>query len=190
MAHYAMGDLDKAAGIFAQALERDSGATELALPLAATYANLGKRKEAQAALKLWKPDASDREIRNISFTYHFPYSWDSWAENTRVVGGLRDGLSIASVPLNITVDSLLLEMQQQDESVRLEALRKIGIFGPWAVDAVPVLMDLLNDEGPGVRRAAIIALGEIGPVAQAAVPALESLEDFEVKIALKKIAGG
>lgn len=189
IAHYAMGDLDKAAKVFSLALELDPGATELALPLAATYAMMGKRKEAQAALMLWKPNASESELRNIPFSYHFPYSWDSLAENTRVVGGLKDGLNIAVLPLDITVDSLLLEIQQQGESVRLKAIRKIGLFGPLAVDAVPALINLLNDEVPSVRKGAIAALGRIGPEAQAAVPVLEELDDFEVKAALLKITG-
>jgi predicted Zn-dependent protease len=95
MAHYSMGDLDKAAEIFAQALERDPGATELALPLAATYANLGKRKEARVALKFWNPNPTQKELKYIPYKYHFPYQW---SEDHRIVDGLRDGLEIAILP--------------------------------------------------------------------------------------------
>jgi TolB-like protein/HEAT repeat protein len=184
MAHYSMGDLDKAAEIFAKALERDSGATELALPLAATYANLGKRKEAQAALKLWKPNPSDSEIRSIPYSYHFPYSW---AKNDQIVDGLIDGLEIAILPMDITVASLLRESQQGKPLQRVQAVRKLGLFGSMAAEAVPALIDMLNDEA--VRSAAIATLGDIGPAAQAAVPALEAVGDIFANVALKKITG-
>ena len=185
MAHYSMGDLDKAAGIFVQALERDPGATELALPLAATYANLGKRKEAQAALKIWKPDASDSEIRHIPYRYHFPYSW---AETDQIVDGLIDGLKLATVPPDITVDRLLLELQQETPLARLNTIRTLGFFGSKAVAAVPALIELLSDETP-IRREAIATLGKIGPAAEAAVPALEAADDIFANDALYKITG-
>jgi tetratricopeptide (TPR) repeat protein len=184
MAHYSMDDLDKAAEIFAKTLERDPGATELALPLAATYANLGKRKQAKAALKLWKPNATDSEIRNIAYQYHFPYSW---AKNNQIGDGLIDGLTIATLPIDITVASLIVEMEQENYLRRLEAIRTLGKFGPQAAEAVPELVDLLNDEA--VRNVAIAALGDIGPSAQAAIPALEALDDIFANNALNKITG-
>jgi adenylate cyclase len=185
MAHYSMGDLDKAAEIFAKTLERDPGATELALPLAATYANLGKRKQANAALKLWKPNPSDSEILNIPYRYHFPYSW---ANNDQIVDGLFDGLKMATLPPDITVDSLLLDLQQENLFARVNAIRDLGMFGSKAVVAVPALIELLGEETP-IRRAAIATLGKIGPAAEAAVPALEAADDIFANDALYKITG-
>lgn len=75
MAYFAIEDLEMAADVFGKALERDPGATELAPALAATYAHLGKRKEARRALLLWKPGASGQELQLIPIEYHFPYSW-------------------------------------------------------------------------------------------------------------------
>ena len=63
MAYFAMDDLEKAAEVFAKALERDRGALELAPALASTYVYLGQRQQARAALQLWQPDASQRELR-------------------------------------------------------------------------------------------------------------------------------
>jgi S1-C subfamily serine protease len=57
-------------------------------------------------------------------------------------------------------------------SVREEAAAALGTIGPSATNAVPALIEALNDEKPRVRWAAAAALGNIGPGAKAAVPAL------------------
>jgi hypothetical protein len=56
-----------------------------------------------------------------------------------------------------------------------EAARKLGQIGP---EAVPPLIQTLEDENTNARRAAAYALGEVGPEAMAAVPALvQALDD-------------
>src|SRR5882672_1444287 len=57
-------------------------------------------------------------------------------------------------------------------SVREEAASALGTIGPSATNAVPALIEALNDEKPRVQWAAAAALGNIGPDAKAAVPAL------------------
>jgi hypothetical protein len=55
-------------------------------------------------------------------------------------------------------------------NIRREAARALGEIGPGAVDAVPELIEALNDED--VDLIAVCALGEIGPAAVAAAPAI------------------
>jgi HEAT repeat protein len=52
------------------------------------------------------------------------------------------------------------------------AVQAIGAFGPQAKDAVPALIDALQDEAP---YGAVDALGAIGPDAKDALPALRAL---------------
>ena len=190
MAYFAMDDLEKAAEVLAKALERDRGATELAPALAATYAHLGRREEAWAALALWKPGASPAELRSI-YGYHFPYKW---SEDREILDRLRDGMHIASLPLETTISGLAEELKREKMRDRIRAAISLGRFGPLAAEAVPALIDALADEEKFVRKEAAIALGKIGPAAAAAIPALTALQDtpavgFHAKKALKKIAG-
>jgi HEAT repeat protein len=53
----------------------------------------------------------------------------------------------------------------------------LGRIGPGAGDAIPALVNSLEDEDPEVRTAVIEALGEIGAAAREAVPALIGLLD-------------
>ena len=191
MAYFAMDDLETAAEVLGEALERDRGAVELAPALAATYARLGQREEARAALLLWKPDASQRELKGIPFAYHFPYEW---SEDREVLDRLIDGMHVAALPLVITISDLADSLKGEDRSDRIRAARYLGRFGPRAVEAVPALIDALADEKYVVGKEAAIALGMIGPAAEAAIPALTALKDaglvgFRAKKALKKIAG-
>ena len=57
-------------------------------------------------------------------------------------------------------------------SVREEAASALGAIGPSATNAVPALIEALDDKKPRVQWAAAAALGNIGPDAKAAVPAL------------------
>jgi HEAT repeat protein len=194
MAYFAMDDLSKAADVFAEALERDRGAIELAPALAATYARLGQREEARAALQLWNPgasEASELELQNILNAYHFPYEW---SEDREIEDRVIDGLNIAALPLETTVSSLTDALKRGNESDRMDALRTLGEFGPKAVEAVPALIDALADEKLHLQWGAVRALGKIGPAAEAAIPALTAMqkENYvwdEVIKALKKITG-
>ena len=94
----------------------------------------------------------------------------------------------ATLPSDISVDSLLITLEQGDKWERLEAIENLGLFGSLAVDAVPALIELFSDE-TSIRREAIATLGKIGPAAEAAVPALEAADDIFANDALYKITG-
>jgi HEAT repeat protein len=55
---------------------------------------------------------------------------------------------------------------------RKHAIRALGLMGPSAKEAVPLLIETLKVDDWGVREAAVVALGQIGPDAKAALPAL------------------
>ena len=61
-----------------------------------------------------------------------------------------------------------------DPDPRVRSLSAVALrpIGPKAVDAVPELIQALNDPVAYVRAPAADALGSIGPAAKAAVPAL------------------
>jgi tetratricopeptide (TPR) repeat protein len=192
MAYFSMDDLEKAAAVLKEALDRDPSAVEPALFLAASYARLGRREEARAALLHYRPGASQFELQNIGFAFHFPYEWSP--DNHTVQRRIRDGMFIAGLPLDVTIESLMQSLQQEDGHMRKRAALTLGRFGPKAVEAVPALIDALADEEYVVREKAAEALGKIGPAAEAAIPALTALEDapyvgYQAKKALKKIAG-
>ncbi len=44
------------------------------------YALLGRREEARAALQLWKPTTSQRELSNIPSIYQFRFHWSQTGE--------------------------------------------------------------------------------------------------------------
>jgi len=74
------------------------------------------------------------------------------------------------------------------------ALYLVGSCGP---EAVPLLVEALDDPAPGVRRIAVLCLGQLAPDVAEALPYLEKAtrdEDQEVRSiaewALKKIRGG
>jgi HEAT repeat protein len=53
-------------------------------------------------------------------------------------------------------------------------------MGPAAVQAVPALIEALDDPAPAVRFPVTVALGEIGPGAKAAVPRLQQMMQEEI----------
>jgi tetratricopeptide (TPR) repeat protein len=191
MAYFSTNDLEQTATVLSTALERDPSAGELAPLLAASYARLGQRDEARAALQLWKPDASQSELRKLVFSYHFPYKWSGGRE---ILVRLADGLNVAALPLDVTVPDLIETLREGERGDRANAARTLGQLGPGAAAAVPALTNALNDEEFFVRRMAVMALGKIGPAAEAAIPALQAIQDDKAigpsaKQALEKIAG-
>jgi hypothetical protein len=62
-------------------------------------------------------------------------------------------------------------LKSPDIDIRREAARALGEIGPGAKDAVPELIEALNDED--MDLIAVWAVGRIGPAAIAAVPALK-----------------
>jgi tetratricopeptide (TPR) repeat protein len=192
MAYFSMDDLEQAAAVLAEALERDPDAVELAPLLAATYAQLGRREEARAALLQYRPGTSQSELINIGYAYHFPYAWA--AGNRGVKVRINDGLYIAGLPLESTVPSLTDTLRQGNALERRRAVQALKRFGPNAAAAVPALIETLGDDVRGIRMDAVIALGMIGPAAEAAIPALTAIQYdgdhvYWVNQALKKIRG-
>ena len=119
---------------------RDARAVQLALPLAASYALLGKREEARAALSLWKPNASQFELERLPNAYHFPYKW---SQDHEILKRLRVGLHIAGLPLDITIASLADTLNHETAFSRWNAANTLGKFGLQAVEAVPALIEAL-----------------------------------------------
>jgi adenylate cyclase len=181
MAYFAMDDLEKAAKVFSEVLERDPGAIELAPPLAATYAHLGQKEDAHTALLLWNPGASLRDLLDIDLFYHFPYEWSEI--NSEVPKRLFAGLHLAALPLGITVTGLVDTLEHGDELERRRAIILLREFGLAAESAIPDLIEVLRAEDGLIRNEAVITLGELGPVAKAAIPALEIVLEIEGPVA-------
>ena len=82
------------------------------------------------------------------------------------------------------VERLIRELQDSDSDIRSIAAVTLGEMGPEAKDAVPALIQLLQDQDAEgfVRGNAARALGEIGSGAVDAVPVLiQALQDREVR---------
>ena len=158
VAYFTMNDLEQAATILGTALERDPSAVDLAPLLAASYARLGRRDEARAALLLWKPNASEGELRGLSFSYHFPYTF---SVDPEILDRLTGGLEIAALPSDVTVESLVADssVKLKIQSERRSAVWTLGQFGPAAKAAVPAIQELLDD--PKLKFVAELALKKI-----------------------------
>jgi hypothetical protein len=61
-------------------------------------------------------------------------------------------------------------LKSPDINIRREAARALGEIGPGAKDAVPELIEALDDEDMDLIT--VCALGRIGPAARAAAPAI------------------
>jgi HEAT repeat protein len=70
--------------------------------------------------------------------------------------------------------SLIRVHLRTDKEIHNMAVVGFYVLGPIGRDAVPVLVELLNDHDPDVRLSAAGCLGNIGPDATVAVPALLS----------------
>jgi TolB-like protein/class 3 adenylate cyclase/Flp pilus assembly protein TadD len=179
LALFASGALDEAARVLEEALARHPAATELAPPLAATYARLGRRKEARAMLLRWRPGASQEELDKVALAYPYVYRW---SYGPKQLGSLIDGMIVAALPLDVTVASFADILRRGSSTFeRARAAGMLARFGPQAADAVPALVGALDDPSPAVRSAAITALGRIGPKAKAAISALANVRDAELR---------
>ncbi len=172
VAHFALGQLDEAARVLTEALERDPLAVSLAPALAATYARLGRRNEARAVIIKWVGNATDPAlaptmlVNSLPFLYNVKPKW-LWER-------FLDGVSLALLPQDLTIEVLADTLKNGNIGERRDAARNIGLFGPMAKDAVAVLIEAMKDENLFVRRKAVSALGKIGRPAKAAVAALEA----------------
>jgi adenylate cyclase len=173
IALFAAGDLDQAAEVFEDGIKRNPDAAMLLVPLSSVLAQLGRREEARQMLVKFRPGVDQRGLENFPDTYTFPVQWDR--EHASLRERLYDGLRVAALPLDVTVASLLAELEGSNPFNRVFAARRLGWFGSAAAQAVPALIDALKDEY--LRQEAIVALGKIGPQAAAAIPALMALEN-------------
>ena len=192
MAYFALNDLERAADILSEALKRNPDAVELAPLLAASYARLGRRDDARAALLRWQPKISPSELQDLVQTYHAPYGWTE--EQRAVQDRVLDGLYVASLPLDVTVETLASALEQDSVAMRRNAIRDLARFGPTAAAAVPALVKALTDKNRFVQIDAVRALGKIGPGAAEAIPALTAMQDNDsnkvlAQGALKEIRG-
>jgi HEAT repeat protein len=78
------------------------------------------------------------------------------------------------------VSAVSLRLRSENPLVRAESCDILADIGPKAVQAVPLLIDLLHDTDGHVRAVAAHALGKMGSAGAAAVPALrEALKDTD-----------
>ncbi|MPR11512.1 tetratricopeptide repeat protein [Microvirga tunisiensis] len=178
IALFAKGDLDEAARAFARPIKADPHAIELAPPLAATYAHLGRRQEARELVLMLNPGARQSDSEYYPVAYHIPYRWSAAAAQT--AERLIDGLTVAALPMGVTVPNLITALEQGTEFERTWAAKTLGQFGSQAAEAVSALIRVLADGKPAVRWQAIIALKKIGPAARAALPALAAIQDDDL----------
>jgi tetratricopeptide (TPR) repeat protein len=178
IALFGKGDLEEAGRVFARAIQADPQAIELAPPLAATYAHLGRRREARELLLVSKPGAHQSELEYYPVAYRLPYRWSAAAAKT--AERLYDGLTVAALPMDVTVPTLVPALEQGTVFERGWAARTLGQFGAQAAEAVPALIRVLADGKPAVRWQAIIALRKIGPAARAAIPSLAAVQDDDL----------
>ena len=160
-----------------EAIERSPTATELAPPLAATYAQLGRRQEARDMLLRWKPGASQEELSDIALAYPYTYRWS--ADGQKALDRLIDGMIIAALPLDVTVPSSPTPCSRvAPSSARMRQgrwpVRPAGGGRRAGAGACA--------RGPQPRRAqrGDRALGKIGPKAKAAIPALAAIRDDRI----------
>jgi HEAT repeat protein len=78
-----------------------------------------------------------------------------------------------------TIDTLITDLQDPDQIVRIHAATILGSMGEDAEPAVPALINLLENGDIYDRRLAAMTLGEIGPAAEDAIPALLAAVDDE-----------
>jgi adenylate cyclase len=190
LALFAMADLKQAAEVFGEGVRRNPDATGLFLPLSSVLAQLGRREEARQMLLKFRPGVGQKGLENLPDSLHLSFKWEYEHESVRE--RLNDGVRVAALPLEVTVTSLEAALKSGDPFSQQYAARRLGWFGPAALQAVPALVEALKVEY--LRRDAIVALGKIGPPARAAIPALVALQNEVLvgtyaKDALSKIRG-
>jgi adenylate cyclase len=183
-----VGRLEEATRTLEDGLKQNPKAFELYLPLVSSLAQVGRREEARRVLLKWWPGADQRQLENLADTVFFAIQWDNAYRAVRE--RLFDGLRLASLPSDVTISSLVTTLETGRPFDQIAAARRLGWFGPAAVEAVPALIDALENEY--LRKDSVQSLGKIGPLARAAIPALtvlqnESLIGSYAKEALKNI---
>jgi len=101
--------------------------------------------------------------------------------SNEVIKMIEDGKWEVKDPLGNDREAcpLLIDLlQEKNRQVRIYSIRKLGLLGPEAKDAIPDLTKSLEDVDDVVKQYAAVSLGRIGKNAKEAVPALlEILKD-------------
>jgi HEAT repeat protein len=87
------------------------------------------------------------------------------------------------------VSSLITALQVPNSAIRLRATIALGLLGPGAAEAIPVLIKCLSDRSPQVQFAVATTLGRIGPDAVPALVGALKDKDWEVKCNAAKAIG-
>src|SRR5512144_3284210 len=84
------------------------------------------------------------------------------------------------VSSGLPLSQWIADLKASAPQTRNAAAYEIAGMGPAAVQAVPALIQALDDPPPAVRFPVTVALGEIGPGAKAAVPRLQQMMQEEI----------
>ena len=169
------GDLEQAAEVFEEGFRRNPTAIAILPAYASVLAHLGRRKEARETLLTLRPGSDQTTLENLPFAFPIRI-WEGGPK--RFGERLFDGFRIAGLPLDVTVPKLIGELKGDDPFARQLAMKRLGWFGAAAAEAVPVLVQALEDDD--LRQQAVEALGKIGPPAKPAVAALQALQNEAV----------
>ncbi len=169
------GDLKQAAEVFEEGFRRNPSAIAILPAYASVLAHLDRRKEARETLLTLRPGSDQTTLENLPFAFPIK-TWEGGSG--RFGERLVDGFRIAGLPLDVTVPKLAGELKGDDPFARQLAMKRLGWFGAAAAEAVPVLVQALEDDA--LRQQAVEALGKIGPPAKAAVAALQALQNEAV----------
>ena len=172
IALFLMGDLNASISTFEQVLNENVYSTKTRVFLAASYARNSQRDKAKNILRQWSPGTEDANLFDKIFELPVYF----WPGSSELRTNLRDGALLAALPLEITLDTLIEQLHQEEASDRADTARTIGLFGQNAGEAVQALIAALNDPVPIVRKEAVIALGKVGTNAREALPALEAID--------------
>jgi TolB-like protein/Flp pilus assembly protein TadD len=175
VALFQYGDLKQAAEVFEEGFRRNPSAIAILPAYASVLAHLGRRKEARETLLTLRPGSDQTTLENLPFAFPIKI-WEGGSK--RFGERLFDGFRIAGLPLDVTVPKLIDELKGDDPFARQLAMKRLGWFGAAAAEAVPVLVQALEDDA--LRQQAVEALGKIGPPAKAAVAALQALQNEAV----------
>ncbi|TIW41176.1 MAG: hypothetical protein E5V71_11730, partial [Mesorhizobium sp.] len=107
-------------------------------------AQLGRREEARQILLKFRPGLDQKGLENLPDTLHLSFKWDY--EHASVRERLNDGVRIAALPLDVTVTSLEAELETGNPFSQQYAAKRLGWFGPAALQAVPALVEALKIE--------------------------------------------
>lgn len=82
-----------------------------------------------------------------------------------------------------STSELIADLKSTQEKDRIIAVRLLPGRKQDAAQAVPALIEALNDEDSGVRRSAAIGLGDLGDMAKEAITALQTAKaDRDVRV--------